>query len=141
VGRKPITLDIKELEFLAGLHCSNVDLAEHFGVNEKTIRNKLKQEPYRSAWLRARAESRLALRQMQFRAAEAGNPAMLIWLGKNLLGQTDVSRIDLRLMRESLEELIDAFLAVAKSYVPAERYEEFCQALRRYAEGAQRAIE
>jgi hypothetical protein len=44
-------------------------------------------------------------------------------------------------MRESISELIDAFLAVGKSYVPGERYQEFCQALRRYAEGAQRAIE
>jgi hypothetical protein len=26
---------------------------------------------------------------MQFKAAEAGNPTMLIWLGKQYLGQSD----------------------------------------------------
>jgi hypothetical protein len=134
MGRKPIELDLKELEFLSGLHCSNVDLAEHFAVDEKTIRNKLKVEPYRSVWLRARAEGRIVVRQMQLKAAQAGNPAMLIWLGKNLLDQTDVSRVDVRRLHENINELIDCFLAVGKTYVPADRWEDYRAALRRHAE-------
>jgi hypothetical protein len=134
VGRKPIELDLKQLQFLAGLHCSKSELAEHFGVDEKTIRNKLRQEPYRSAWLRGRAEGRIALRQMQFRAADRGNPAMLIWLGKQMLDQAEPSSLDVRRLNEAANQLIEAVMAVAKSHVPAERWDPFCRELRRYAE-------
>lgn len=141
MGRKPIALDLKQLEFLAGLHCTNVELAEHFGVDEKTIRNKLKEEPYRGVWLRGRAEGRIALRQMQFKAADRGNPAMLIWLGKNLLEQAEPSRLDLRQLNEVVNDVIDAFLAVAKTYVPGERWEAYCVALRSYAQSHQKTLE
>jgi hypothetical protein len=39
-----------------------------------------------------------------------------------------------RRLRENINDLIDAFLAVAKTYVAADQWAEFCAALRRHAE-------
>jgi len=38
------------------------------------------------------ATAKPSLRKMQWKVAQSGNPAMLIWLGKQVLGQTDVSK-------------------------------------------------
>jgi hypothetical protein len=37
---------------------------------------------------------KISLRRAQIKAAEAGNAAMLIWLGKQLLDQKDLSRFE-----------------------------------------------
>jgi hypothetical protein len=42
----------------------------------------------------ARAEMRSSLRTYQLRAAQAGNATMLIWLGKNELGQRDYRALE-----------------------------------------------
>lgn len=39
--------------------------------------------------IRGREEFRASLRRKQFELAMLGNPTMLIWLGKNVLGQKD----------------------------------------------------
>lgn len=43
---------------------------------------------------RGRAEARDSLRAAQFAAALAGSPALLIWLGKVLLGQRDTVQVE-----------------------------------------------
>jgi IS5 family transposase len=40
------------------------------------------------------ASGRAKLRRLQWEAAESGNITMLIWLGKNILGQKDKSKIE-----------------------------------------------
>ncbi len=43
---------------------------------------------------RGYARGRASLRTWQFQAAKAGNTKMLIWLGKQLLGQKDTSKVE-----------------------------------------------
>ena len=40
------------------------------------------------------SEGKISLRRYQFRQAEKGNASLLIWLGKQYLGQTDKQEID-----------------------------------------------
>ena len=49
-----------------------------------TIRERFEEE-----LARGHAEQRIMLRRWQWKAAEGGNVAMLIWLGKQYLGQSD----------------------------------------------------
>jgi hypothetical protein len=41
----------------------------------------------------SRCVGKAALRRRQFQSAMDGNPTMLIWLGKNWLGQTDKQEV------------------------------------------------
>jgi hypothetical protein len=64
--------------------CPDTEIAEWFGVSESTLRYNF------SAYLtKGRAQLKQKLRQAQIRVAIEGQAAMLIFLGKNLLGQSD----------------------------------------------------
>ena len=67
---------------------------------------------------RGRAKGRISVRRGQMKLLESGNAAIAIWLGKQLLGQRDVTPIELtgahgKPVKLSLE-VIDAILANRK---------------------------
>ncbi len=69
---------------LAEIGLNDRELAHWFGISESTLRYN-----FSSFLLRARASLNLKLRRAQLRVALDGNPTMLIWLGRNLLSQSD----------------------------------------------------
>lgn len=82
---KPLLdIDAAQVEKLARYGCSNVTIADFFGCSEATIRGR-----FCEAVAKGRANRRITLHQRQFEAADNGNIAMLIWLGKQDLGQSD----------------------------------------------------
>jgi hypothetical protein len=59
-------------------------------VSPKTVQRRRKDDPaFLSAIEKGAATGRMTLRSAQFKAAIGGNATMMIWLGKQLLGQTD----------------------------------------------------
>jgi hypothetical protein len=85
VGRpKKHDIDPIKVEKLASFGCTNTEIASVFNCSDSTIvRN------YAENLTKGRDTGKIRLRQMQWRAAEAGNVTMLIWLGKQVLGQTE----------------------------------------------------
>jgi hypothetical protein len=84
VGRNKTVVNPDEVEHLASLGCTDREIAQYFEVSESTLRYQL------SAFLtKGRHKLRTTLRQAQLRVALEGNPTLLIWLGKNLLSQSD----------------------------------------------------
>lgn len=73
-----------EVYKLAAMGCPDREIAEWFDVSESTLRYN-----FSSYLTKARAHLKQRLRQAQLRTAFEGNPTMLVWLGKNILGQTD----------------------------------------------------
>lgn len=69
---------------LATMGCPDREIAEWFDISESTLRYN-----FSSYLTKARAQLKQRLRQAQLRTAIDGNPTMLVWLGKNILGQTD----------------------------------------------------
>ena len=69
---------------LAALGATHDEIADFFGIDRSTVERR-----FARAIERGRAQRKLKLRRLQWRAAEKGNIAMLIWLGKNMLGQSD----------------------------------------------------
>ena len=90
--RKPIPIDLDELEKLAAMHCTQEECAAWFDTTQKTMSLKLAHEPYKSVWTKGWAKGNISLRRQQKQRADAGDKTMLIWLGKQWLGQTDVQR-------------------------------------------------
>ena len=89
VGRpKKYNIDTKQVEQLAGFGCSNTEIASFFGCDESLIRKS-----YSDSVAKGKDSGKIRLRQYQWSAAKKGNVAMLIWLGKQILGQSDKQEI------------------------------------------------
>jgi hypothetical protein len=84
VARPRLKIDSKLVKSLAGIHCTTDEIAIVCGVSKDTIERRCMKE------LEAgRAEGRASLRRLQWAQAQKGNVSMLIWLGKQILGQKD----------------------------------------------------
>jgi hypothetical protein len=69
---------------LAAMGCNDREIARWFDVNEDTLRNN-----FSDILAKGREELKQSLRRAQIKLALGGNATMLIWLGKNILGQQE----------------------------------------------------
>lgn len=92
-GRKPIKIDLIELEKLCAMDCPMEEIAAWFGVSVRTIENRRKQPKFAEAMRRGRAMGRISVRRHQLKLLEAGNPAIAIFLGKTRLGQKETLQV------------------------------------------------
>ena len=101
-GGRPKSIDtddkdiIKQVKIFGRLVATHEEMAAWFGVTVRTIENYMKSnddEDNNSEFFRvykkAESETKASLRRNQMKVAEKGNPALLIWLGKQLLGQKE----------------------------------------------------
>ncbi len=71
-------------------------LLEPFGnASTRTIESRRRQPEFAAVMNRGRAKGRISVRRAQMRLMDAGNAAIAIWLGKQLLGQRDVTPLEL----------------------------------------------
>jgi hypothetical protein len=89
VGRKPVKIDLTDVEKLAALHCTHQEMADWFGVSLRTIASRLKRREFAEAMQRGRARAHISLRRCQMKIVEGGSSAMAIWMGKQFLGQRE----------------------------------------------------
>jgi len=94
-GRKTIEPDLIELEKLCSLLCTHGDLAKFFGVSERTVEKWENIPTYAEVMDRGRARGLISIRRIQMQLLNAGNVAMAIHLGKTVLGQREVTPIEL----------------------------------------------
>jgi len=88
-GRPRFKFDIGEVEKLAGLGCTNEEIAWWFGCHPATVYRQMEMDSFRDAVAKGKHNRRASLRRMQWVTAKDGNVAMQIFLGKNELGQSD----------------------------------------------------
>ena len=85
-----ITFDYDEIEKLYTIDCTDQDIADHLGISRKTVqRRKKNDKKWQKAMRYGYAKGNRSLRAKQYQVALSGNTTMLVWLGKNRLGQTD----------------------------------------------------
>jgi len=84
VGRNQAVVPPQEVEDLAQIGCSDRDIAEWFGITESTLRYN-----FSDYMLKGRQSLKQTLRRAQIKTALSGNATLLIWLGKNILLQSD----------------------------------------------------
>ena len=106
-NRSPrIEVDLKRLEKLGTLCVTVGEAADVLGVSRSTLTRRLREPVYRCAWNRGRVAVKIALRRKQIDLAMAGNVTMLIWLGKQLLGQKNDPEPPAPLPRETNEFIL-----------------------------------
>lgn len=98
MSRPFLKLDEKLIEELAALNCTVNEIAAVCKCSNDTL-----ERNYMEAIEAGRLRGKSSLRRAQWAAAKEGNPTMLIWLGKQLLGQRD--------FKLELETIPDSVLA------------------------------
>lgn len=94
VGRRPRPIDPAQLRALAALGHTREEASSVLGFHRNQLRTRMEaDEALQQAWDEGRAEIAGKLRRAQVDLALKGNPIMLIWLGKNMLGQSDRKEI------------------------------------------------
>ena len=92
MGRPRKQIDKTEFEKLCFLQCTEREFCSWFDVSDETLNKWCKENYEGRTFLEVFKEKRenglISLRRTQFQLAEK-SPAMAIFLGKNLLGQTD----------------------------------------------------
>ena len=84
MGRPKSDIKPEQVAALARIGCTQEEIAAVLKCTPRTLRNRFKEE-IRSGM----DEMRASIRRWQYMKAKDGNVAMLIWLGKQYLGQKD----------------------------------------------------
>jgi hypothetical protein len=85
-------IDMAELERLSAMQCTDEEIAAWFKVTTRTIERRRKNRAFGEVMDRGKAKGRISVRRMQMKLLEQGNATMGVWLGKQILGQTDEIR-------------------------------------------------
>ena len=84
MARPKKKIEARQVQKLAEYGLNNTEIAEVYKVSEGTIR-----KGFSEFLTKGRLNVKIKLLRKQLEVAMKGNVSMLIWLGKNKLGQTD----------------------------------------------------
>ena len=87
---KKYDIDTEQVEKLASFGCTNIEIGSFFGCSPDLL-----EKSYSEFLTKCRDKGKIRLRQLQWKAAEAGSHTMLIWLGKQILNQSDKQELEL----------------------------------------------
>jgi len=89
MGRPKKAIDGEMVEKLAAVGCTVGEIASVLGCNRSTL-----QRRFAAAIEKGGERGNASLRKKQFELAMAGNATMLIWLGKQRMGQRDTQSVE-----------------------------------------------
>lgn len=100
VGRPRLNLDKDKLFDLAKIHCTMIEIASIMGCSVDTLENN-----YSDIIKKGKEEGKSSLRRIQYKAAVKGSVTMMIWLGKQLLGQRDKTEQEINVNIDDRREI------------------------------------
>ena len=84
VGRNKTVIPEEQVAQLSEYHCTNKEMADFFDVPLQTF-----VDNFRDIITKGKLETKQRLRAAQLKLALNGDRTLLIWLGKNILGQSE----------------------------------------------------
>lgn len=96
-GRPKKEINQDQFEKLCAICCTQKEIADFFDCSIDTINRWCKRTyklTFADTYEKKSVNGKISLRRWQFKAAEAGNVTMLIFLGKQYLGQSDKIETD-----------------------------------------------
>ena len=94
---KKYNIDPSKVEQLSSFGCTNIEIASFFGCSSDLL-----EKSYSEFLTKGREKGKIRLRQLQWKVAEQGNVSMLIWLGKQILHQSETPSL-------ADDELVEGF--------------------------------
>lgn len=111
-GRPQKEIDKEQFEKLCEIQCTQDEICAFFDVTDKTLTRWCKQT-YKMGFAETfrikRKSGFISLRHAQYQALKEGNPTMLVWLGKQWLGQSEKPSADVA--EPEISDEIEALLA------------------------------
>ena len=95
--------DWQQIDKMCAISCTGEEMASVLGVDYDTLVAACKRDHKSrfSEYIKQKSlGGKMSLRRKQYTTAMEGNVTMLIWLGKNLLGQVDKQELELSLTDE-----------------------------------------
>ncbi len=96
-GRKPSVIDWEKVDNLLISGCQGTEVAAHFGVHAETLYRRCEKDKkvgFAAYSQQKRSSGNCLIRAAQFdEAVRKRDRGMLIWLGKNRLGQSDKAEV------------------------------------------------
>lgn len=92
-GRPRKSIDYETAEKLAALQCTQEEIASFMNLSVDTL---MRDARFCGIYKEGINKGRMSLRRHQWKALEDGNPTMLVWLGKQYLGQRDKFDMDVK---------------------------------------------
>lgn len=102
-------IDLAKVEAAAACYATYEEIAAILNLSVMSVFRAAKSEAFVEAYQRGRGKCRYSLRRKQVEMANAGNATMLIWLGKQILGQRDEQHIktDVSVTTSAVAQLTD----------------------------------
>ena len=92
MGRPKKKISQKQFESLCAIQCTEEEICDVLEVTDKTLTKWCKEtynKPFSEVFREKRALGKASLRRNQWKLAEKGNSTMQIWLGKQMLKQSE----------------------------------------------------
>lgn len=114
--------EIEAFKQMCSMMCTEKEICALMGVSDKTLVRLINRHLYREltgvkyeegvqpltfndAFEVYSAQGKASLRRMQFAAAKSGDRTMLVWLGKQWLGQTDRNEINVTEVPQIIDDI------------------------------------
>lgn len=94
MGRPRKEWSVPEFEKLCSIIATEDEICGWFDISHDTLVRRCHEEyndTFANVYKRLSANGKISVRRMQLQVANKGNVGMLIWLGKQMLGQKDKS--------------------------------------------------
>jgi len=96
MARPARPIDLKLLEDLARIQCTDGEMAAILGFTREGFHKRKQRDPELVRIIeKGKDEGQSSLRRLQWKNAMGGNTTMQIWLGKQYLGQRDMHSTEL----------------------------------------------
>ena len=92
MARPRIPIDWDQVEKMCAIHCTGEEQASILGISYDTLNRACQREheiSFAEYFKQKASHGKMSLRRKQYSTAMDGNTTMLVWLGKNWLGQMD----------------------------------------------------
>jgi len=92
MARPKKEIDKEIFQSLCEIQCTKSEICNVLHCDEKTLTRWCKEiygQGFSEVYKKESEAGKMSLRRMQWEAAEKGNTTMLVWLGKQYLGQKD----------------------------------------------------
>jgi len=106
MGRPTKDIDPVQFEKLCEMMCTKKEIASFFNLSEDTIERwckKTYKQTFAVTYDQKSDKGRIAIRRVQLQKAKEGNITMLIWLGKQWLGQSE--KVEEKVTQEVKQEI------------------------------------
>ena len=136
MARPKKIINQKQFESLCAIQCTQEEICNVLEVSEKTLINwcqEVYNESFSKVFRQKKELGRMSLRRKQWELAQNGNSTMQVWLGKNILKQSDnpiqdeikLKELELKIKEFELKEKL-----MMKQLEEGENTSDVAQALR-----------